>query len=348
VSLLPQLILSVLCHIVQATKTTVEMNCCSCDTTEDAARRGHLECVKRIIEEGGQWDGKTTLSAIIKGEMEILKFALDNDCPWHSRAAAASIQQKNSDYALYTLKRGAEWTSEEILKCKNKFFSPWYSDYLVENHEAGGTLPSVAVNMAIEEGRAETLNRICEIGVNLSPDDMLHAVETLNDDTVRVLIKHKCGWPPTMTAVLAKNWNLQMLEYVSKKGCPWDPDTTLKAVEDERCDTEKVIEIVLFVISKGCPLHHATVQRVAKWAEDADSASDLELLYESGLIKWDETFLEGSKFDTPLTADELIHHDFHANNYHARKYVGEIREKWIRGKNLVFAPKPAKRRKMGT
>jgi hypothetical protein len=326
------------------------MNCHSCDTTEDAARRGHLECIKRIIKDGGQWDGETTLSAIKYGEMEILEFARNDGCPWHSGAAAVSIQHENSEYALYTLKQGAKWTSEEILKYQKKFRSPLYSDYLIENYEAGGTLPSVAaVKMAIEEKCPKNLNRICEIGVTLSSEDMLDAVKTLNNDTVRVLIKHKCDWPLTMTAVLAGHSDLAMLEYVCGKGCPWHPDTTLKAVEDGRCGTEKAIEIVLFALSKGCPLHRDTVRTVAGWAEDAGSASDLEQLYESGEITWDKTFLEGSEFDTPLTDDELIHHDdFHADNYHARKYVGEIREKWIRGENLVFAPKPAKRRKMGT
>jgi hypothetical protein len=57
------------------------MNNC-CETTEIAARNGHLECLKTLYSQGVQWHPETSYFAGIFGHLDCLKYAHENGCPW--------------------------------------------------------------------------------------------------------------------------------------------------------------------------------------------------------------------------------------------------------------------------
>ena len=53
-------------------------------TCSNAAKNGHLECLKYAHENGCPWDGETCYNAAQNGHLECLKYAHENldPCPW--------------------------------------------------------------------------------------------------------------------------------------------------------------------------------------------------------------------------------------------------------------------------
>ena len=54
-----------------------------CRTISDAARRGHLECMKYLHENGSWWTQDTTYIAAKNGHLECLRYIHKNSREWH-------------------------------------------------------------------------------------------------------------------------------------------------------------------------------------------------------------------------------------------------------------------------
>ena len=54
----------------------------------NAARNGHLECLKYAHENECPWDEETCSSAALKDHLECLKYAHENGCPWDEETCA--------------------------------------------------------------------------------------------------------------------------------------------------------------------------------------------------------------------------------------------------------------------
>jgi len=55
--------------------------CVDCETTKDAAKNGHLECLERLHKLGRSWDVDTFSDAAEGGHLDCLKYAHENGCP---------------------------------------------------------------------------------------------------------------------------------------------------------------------------------------------------------------------------------------------------------------------------
>ena len=52
-------------------------------TCSNAAKNGHLECLKYARKNGCPWNEKTCSEAALKGHFECLKYAHEKGCPWN-------------------------------------------------------------------------------------------------------------------------------------------------------------------------------------------------------------------------------------------------------------------------
>ena len=55
--------------------------CNECKCPNDAAKNGHLECLKYLHENGCPWDKWSCEFASKNGHLEILKYLHENGCP---------------------------------------------------------------------------------------------------------------------------------------------------------------------------------------------------------------------------------------------------------------------------
>ena len=59
------------------------------DTCCDAARYGHLACLKWAREHGCDWNAYTCNLAAYGGHLDILKWAREHGCPWDTFCLAS-------------------------------------------------------------------------------------------------------------------------------------------------------------------------------------------------------------------------------------------------------------------
>ena len=75
-----------------------------------AARRGHLDCLKRAREEdGAAWDALVTSSAAREGHLDCLRYAHENGCPWHAGACEDAARRGKLDCLRYLHENGCPW-----------------------------------------------------------------------------------------------------------------------------------------------------------------------------------------------------------------------------------------------
>ena len=70
------------CSCCTLSNTTVMTSCGSCNTTHNAAGKGHLDCLKYLHQNGKRWDTKTTGYAANRGHLKCLEYAHENGAPW--------------------------------------------------------------------------------------------------------------------------------------------------------------------------------------------------------------------------------------------------------------------------
>ena len=75
-----------------------------------AARRGHLDCLKRAREEdGAAWDVLVTRGAAREGHLDCLKYLHENGCPWDARACEDAARRGRLECLRYLHENGCPW-----------------------------------------------------------------------------------------------------------------------------------------------------------------------------------------------------------------------------------------------
>ena len=74
-------------------------NGCRWDSTtcSTAALNGHLDCLKYAHENGCSWDSDTCWSAAFKGHLDCLKYAIENDCPYNKQKCINEAKKNNHE-----------------------------------------------------------------------------------------------------------------------------------------------------------------------------------------------------------------------------------------------------------
>ena len=83
-----------------------------CPNTKTAARRGHLECLKRLHAAGQVWKRSDMRLLAEGGHAECLKFAHRKGCPWHPEVTLWLAKRSDSKLLRYVVQRGCPWHSE--------------------------------------------------------------------------------------------------------------------------------------------------------------------------------------------------------------------------------------------
>ena len=194
--------------------------CDECKCANDAAKNGHLRCLKYLHEKGCSWDAKTCKLAAAYGHIECLKYLHKNGCPWDEWAC----------------ERAAAFGHLEILKYLHENKCPWYEDETCLT--------------ATESGSLDCLKYLHKNGCSLDKYILIVAVEKGHLDVLKYLHKNGCPWHEYSCRDAAKYGHLDVLKYLHKNGCPWDQWACADAAENGQ------LECLDYLHKNGCPCAH--------------------------------------------------------------------------------------------
>lgn len=322
------------------------MTCC--DTTGDAARHGHLRCMKTLIEERNvQWDDDTTLVAVTYNEMDILEYIHEHECPWDPKTARATLEKNSSELAMYSLKNGAKWHAYEIDAIEKKWSTRVLYLDLVQSYQTGtGVVLSTIKSKAIKDDYVWVLKEYVrdrlDPAAHFDQEDMETALTFNSQDTIRFLLQEGCEWPEHATVTVATTGDVELLKMVRALGCPWaGGGTTMICAEEAGMFSPNHIHFMIYAIKHGCPLDPGTMLNLA-----SHYPRGLVAVYESGTVTWDETELEGSQYDKGEEPNVNRLGCEHYSSLGGSKLVADIGDDWKRRDANATTPKPAKRQKL--
>ncbi len=81
-----------------------------------AALNGHLECLRYAHENGCPWDEETCWRAAKKGQLECLKYAHENGCPWDEETCSQAAKNGHLECLKYAHENGCPWDEKTCSK----------------------------------------------------------------------------------------------------------------------------------------------------------------------------------------------------------------------------------------
>jgi hypothetical protein len=83
--------------------------CVDCKNTQDAAKKGHLECLIYAYENRWEWDESTCANAASNGHLECLIYAHEKGCPWDVETCVEAVVGGHIDCLQYVHDKGFIW-----------------------------------------------------------------------------------------------------------------------------------------------------------------------------------------------------------------------------------------------
>ena len=238
-------------------------NCCT--NFEEAATKGHLECLKDLHKNFlrdkrkknkknyGDWNSDVTWAAAYYGHLDCLKYAHENKCPWEESTFEAASEKGNL----------------EILK------------YLFEEN-----CPRIDVDctiLAARNGHLDCLEFFYERDFNWDASTCSQAARNGHLNCLKFAHENGCEWDTSTCEEAASNGHLDCLKYTReiKKKCPWDKDECFKlAIKNNQTSIIEYIKNLNKKINKieekTCSL--SPTCKICKNCEQAAAAGHLECL----------------------------------------------------------------------
>jgi len=95
------------------TKLTLEM-------MHNSAKKGYLNCLKYLYENGCSWNSATCYSAAQYGHLEVLRYAHENGCSWDSYTCTGAAKNGHLDCLKYAIENKCPHSKHELRKIAKK------------------------------------------------------------------------------------------------------------------------------------------------------------------------------------------------------------------------------------
>ena len=92
-------------------------NCYDCETILDAAKNGHLDCLKYAHVNGWPWDKNVCVMAAKNGHLDCLKYAHVNECPWDRDTCTMAARNGHINCLNYAHENGCPWDCCVYFQC---------------------------------------------------------------------------------------------------------------------------------------------------------------------------------------------------------------------------------------
>jgi len=156
-------------------------------STYNAARNGHLECLRHAHENVCEWDFETTCAAAGNGHLECLRYARENGCEWHPETTYAAAKNGHLECLRYSHDNGCEWHTN----------TTWGAAY---------------------NGHLECLRYSHDNGCEWHPKTTYIAAVYGHLECLRYARENGCEWHPETTYAAAKNGHLECLMSIAARG----------------------------------------------------------------------------------------------------------------------------------
>ncbi len=101
-----------------------------------AAQYGHLNCLTYAHKNGCPWDDRTCTYAVRHGQLECLKYAHENGCPWNINTYRNAVHYKHMDCVAYLCENGCprdEIHTQELMLGGTSVDVNFYYQYLMSD-----------------------------------------------------------------------------------------------------------------------------------------------------------------------------------------------------------------------
>jgi hypothetical protein len=127
-----------------------------------ASENGHLETLKWIRKNGGEWSTLAADKAALNGHLETLKWIRKNGGEWSTLAADNAARNGHLETLKWVRENGGEWTH----RAANNAASNGHLETLKWIRKNGGEWTHLAADWAATHGHFETLKWIRENGAD--------------------------------------------------------------------------------------------------------------------------------------------------------------------------------------
>jgi hypothetical protein len=224
-----------------------------CETTNEAAKKGHLECLTYLHENGSTWDADTCAYAAENGSdakqarlalcerellerssnnpihshLECLKYAHENGCPWDEDTCMHAAWKGQLECLKYAHENGCKWNANTC-------------------------------TYAAENGNLECLRYAHENGCKWNANTCTYAAWKGQLECLKYAHENGCKWNELTCSSAANNGHLECLKYAHVNGCPWDECTCSNAAREGH------LKCLKYAHENGCPWDERTCSNAAR------------------------------------------------------------------------------------
>lgn len=217
-----------------------------------AAFKGHLEIVKYLFTNGFELTKKACESAAGGGQLHVLQWAheLGFGYLWDSYTCSSAAAEGHLDCLKFLHENGCEWDQKTC-----------------DNAAHGGHLNCLAY--AHENGCAWSAKTSREAGDSISCMRYLHengcewhektcSAAATSIECLRYAHENGCPWDKKTCRAAASNNSLVCLQYAHENGCPWDSQTCLYAA------IYGYLDCLIYAHENGCAWNAGICENAAK------------------------------------------------------------------------------------
>jgi hypothetical protein len=275
-------------------KSDLNADAKSINICERAAFNGNIECLIYLYEKGFPLGKNTCVSAVKGGNFECLKYAHENGCPLKKEECEKEVEESrnlNLECLKYLRENGCSLNNEKI--CKNAIREN-NLEVLKYIHENGFSWDEDICDSIFDidcfkyvfdhmSGKSTGCpNPKCRSHKNLDADDEININEwkktickhaSYNIELLKYAHKNGCPWDEKTCSQAAYYQELKCLKYAHENGCPWDENTCSSAAYYGS------LECLEYAHKNGCPWNEKT-------CENAVYNSSMDLVYAGDYDGW--------------------------------------------------------------
>ena len=193
----------------------------ACDA---AAAKGHIECLRFLHEKGCQWYTTVVLKAAENGHLDCMKYAHEQGLRWHANTGQVLSEKGNLEILKYAIEHGCPLGTDPI-------------------HSAASNGHVDCMKYLIERG--------CQVDNFLTMQGILQGGHL---PCLKLLINHSNIYLDEDLISRAAFWgHLNIVEYLHKRGCPWDWQVPKIAAY------KGFYEVLYYAVEHGCECTPCTI-----------------------------------------------------------------------------------------
>jgi hypothetical protein len=159
-----------------------------CETTFEAAERGHLECLRYLHKNGCKWDAWSCIFAALNGHLECLKYLHENGCKWDEFTCAYAAKNGHLECLRYAHENGCKWNR---MTCRDAAENG-HLECLRYAHENGCEWDEFTCAYTADNGHLECLMYLHENGCEWYEDTCIYAEHYGHLECLKYACENKC------------------------------------------------------------------------------------------------------------------------------------------------------------